>query len=211
MITLSFSAIDRYTICPAWFKAQYLEKRLPYEPNAAAHRGTEIHKQIEEYIKGNRQNLPEEKPQGDLLVKLKNLRAINPEAVLVEHKYSITETAPCGYFDKDCILRGNLDVMVVNTTNLTIIDWKTGKKGDNSLQAATYAVLVEPYYPDKPVTVHFNYLSKGKGGVHEIQNSHKQQVWDLIGAIYSDNKFCATPNRLCGWCPLKECKYAKSR
>lgn len=162
----SFSALSDYETCPMRIKLKS-EKApvLEQEEN----RGTVIHKEAENFIKG-------------LIEFPASLKKFRPEfeqtrerfaegLVQIEQPWGFTrEWLECGYFDDNIWLRVQIDQMESDLNEpavMHVTDWKTGKSFGNDVmhiqQLQLYAVAVFMRYPHiQTVDAADMYLDEGK-------------------------------------------------
>lgn len=150
----SFSSLDTYERCPYRYKLKHIERIPEPEPKDkdARHRGIEIHKQLEMYVRSERVDLPPEgrffEPQ---LVKLRELYSHGKVEVeqtwLFDDKWQPYNGK---YWDAWCVIKA--DVWVNNETTGVIIDHKSGKKFGNepkhAQQLNLYSLGAFFRYPD---------------------------------------------------------------
>lgn len=71
-----------------------------------------------------------------------------PGQLLVEQKYAITrDFNPTTYFARDVWYRGIGDVVRLNGRAALVLDWKTGKIAEDSVQLALMAACIFAHYP----------------------------------------------------------------
>jgi hypothetical protein len=201
---LSFSAISTWVNCPQQFYQCYVLRKW-YKETEQTQEGTRVHKEIEDYLKGKTKTPPARRPPDGLLDQLKAIPTLQVEA-----RYAIDRQGrPTDYFGEDVVLRGNLDVVVEIGYDVWAIDWKTGKKRDNTLQAACYGLMLSAYYPDKRIAASFDYLEKGRCEPIVHDNFASDRVWRLVADIEADKDFNCKPSGLCGWCGVETCKHRR--
>ncbi len=144
----SYSSLREFQQCPYRWKLRRLDKHPvpPAAPDSPLTRGTLYHQQIEEFIRGDSEELPKIKSS---LAKetIHNCRTLYQEGRgRVEHpSYLTPEWTPTTKNAEDHWLTTITDFEYVNDEGmLVIIDWKTGKTSNkevpHALQAQLYAV-----------------------------------------------------------------------
>jgi hypothetical protein len=143
-------------------------KKIPEPSNPAADRGTEIHQQAEDYVKGELGEFP------STLIKFKNefenLRQLHTDAkVELEGEWGFDlEWNPCGWMEKSTWARIKLDALVhEDEQSARVIDYKTGKKFGNEIahaqQCLLYAIATFFRYPHiEFVQTELWYIDKGE-------------------------------------------------
>ncbi len=201
----SYSSINTWLNCPRQFEAVYLERRVKSFSDEITY-GERVHSEIESYLKGS-DALPRETPQNGLLHLLRGLGA-EPEVSLAV----TADLEPASFFGEGARLRGKLDAVLVDP-QLGVIawDWKTGKRRENSLQAAVYSTMLQAHYPGERVRVVFDYLSKGSDPPIEGVPEDRRRVVSLMDDIDVAKVFPPRPSGLCPWCPVTDCEYWRER
>ena len=202
----SYSAMSTFLQCPRRYEAQYLLKTHKDKPFDATDRGNRIHAEIEAYLKGERADIPSETPRDTLLNVLRRAGARAEVPLAVRH-----DGTPCDFWATGARLRGKMDVIVSLDGVLIGIDWKTGKRRDNSLQAAVYGYMLAARYPEHPIRVVFDYLSNGRDPAIHYTPEMGKRVEDLMDDIETMQHFPPKPSGLCGWCPVNTCEYWRER
>lgn len=137
--------------------------------------------------------------------------------LLVEQKLAIKKdfTATTWYGD-DAWYRGIGDVVKINGRVALIIDWKTGKILEDSVQLALMAACVFAHYPDiVRVRSEFVWLKEDATTSEVFAREHMVNLWKgLWPRIESLEQAAVTvsyaprPGRLCrAWCPVKACPH----
>lgn len=120
----SFSSISTFEKCPREYEARYVLKTVKFDGNEHTRRGDRIHKELENYIKGE-PVVPTEAPTDGLHEVLREIRARETAPVHVEQNLAITRgLEPCGFWDKQAYLRGKLDVTLHMPDLVAAFDWK---------------------------------------------------------------------------------------
>lgn len=207
---LSYSSISNYMMCPR----KFYEVNVTYnwkDASPAMQKGTDVHKLIEQYIKGD---TPELKlPAGDKRVAdtcytLRHFYEVGYPKVGVEQAFAVDEEfKPVDYKSPKAILRGKIDVYTYTNDDLNIRDWKTGKKRDNSLQAHIYGLLTAEAMPAKNTFCSFDYLEKGMGNTYQITEKGLNYTKQIVRAVLDAKVFPERRNPLCPWCPVKSCSF----
>lgn len=205
MYKLSYSSISNFLQCPRKFKEVNVDYRFK-DSSFFAQKGTDIHKTIEDYIKGDSAVYPlgnYEHPVIEQLRKSYHVKKPSGYVIGVEQQFAINSSyAPCDYKDPDAILRGKIDLYVLTPTVLKVIDWKSGKRRDNRLQATTYSVLTNHLLPNGKQEFVFDYLQNGKDPAITVTEKDKENLVKLIETIQTAEEFPERPGPLCKWCPV---------
>lgn len=214
MIKLSYSSISNFLQCPRKFKEVNVDYRFK-DSSFAANKGTDIHKNIEEYITG----VSDEFPLGDYAHPvIENLRGLYKTELPAGHKVGVEECfavnikgEPVDYKDKTAVLRGKIDLYVLTPQILKVIDWKSGKRRDNRMQSTAYDILTRHLLPNGKREYVFDYLKDGRDPALEVSQADRDNFWKIINTIQEATVFPEKPSPLCAWCPVPKafCKFKK--
>lgn len=139
--------------------------------------------------------------------------------LLVEQKYAVnSQFVKTGYFAPDAWYRGIGDALVLDAPAALIVDWKTGKVQEESMQLALLAQCVFSHYPEiHMVVAKFIWLKEGAETVETFTRADMLRVWpgllDRVGhmeraAVNMD--YPPKPSGLCkAFCPVASCPYYK--
>ncbi len=193
----SWSTMDQ---CPQKYYRRYVLREADKQSYAAA-RGEDIHAKAEHYLLGNITGMP--KPLAAFSSEFKALKEAQPR---VEAWLSVdAKWAPA---DKDtswCV--GKTDADVVVGTEMTVIDFKSGKvyPDKHALQGSLYAALASALPTVKTVHVEFWYLDKNEllQWDYTAKDLKKERdEWVERGQVMqATTTFPAVPSYLCKWCP----------
>lgn len=137
-----------------------------------------------------------------------------------EMKLAITrEFEPCDYFDKGVYLRVVIDLAIIQGTTAIVIDWKTGKVKDDPTQNALIAAVLSRWMPEIALFKTMFVWLQSKGITPKSYTPEQfTPVWNnllprvaKIEEARKTTSFAATPNGLCGWCPVKSCPHYVDR
>lgn len=208
----SYSSISTFEKCPREYEARYVLKTVKFTGNEHTRRGDRIHKALEAYVKGETDTPPasSEAPADGLHEVLRALRATGAP-VEAERSLAITkDLEPCGFWDKGAYLRGKLDVTIHLPGATVALDWKSGKRSNNKLQAAVYSTMLQAHAPGRRVVTYFDYLDKGRDEPILGDKGDIAEVMAKAAAVDAATVFPPRPSRLCGWCPVKTCEFNES-
>lgn len=135
----------------------------------------------------------------------------------VEQKLAMREDfSPCGYFDNKVWFRGVIDVARVREPVAAIIDWKTGKIIEDSVQLALFAQMVFSHYPKvQMVRTEFVWLKENATTREDFKRSDMPGFWasmipriNQLKAADRLQEYPAKPGYLCErYCPVKQCQH----
>lgn len=119
--------------------------------------------------------------------------------------------------DASSLISGKFDrVDKIENGNLNIIDFKTGREGQDYFQLEFYKLLAELNFNNKVEKVSFYYLDKKKIKSFNVAGVDtkkiKNRVLEKINNIKNTKEFLPKPNRFCSHCDFKEiCPVFKPR
>ena len=148
----SYSALKTYETC-AYRSYISKVKRIQEDYGPAAARGSDIHQQAEDYVRGDLKELPDTLKKFQSQFEDMREDFINA-TVELEGEWGFTiDWEPCGWMEKGVWARVKLDAYVQETdTSARVIDYKTGKQLGNEIahsqQALIYAISTFFMFPD---------------------------------------------------------------
>lgn len=217
--TWSYSRLKDFEKCPYMAALKYYEKRpTDHMDTTAADRGTQIHKECEDFVLGKGELTKNMAKFADYFVSLK----ANYEAglVSVEQNWGFTlDWGVTGWWDDDIWCRMKLDNFEVIEGTLDepiaadAVDYKTGKKFGNEIahgqQGQIYTIGAFMRYPTlKVCTPVFKYLDHGTESKRKQYTREKAAKllpsWDKRAKKMTEaTEFPPKPNRInCKFCPF---------
>lgn len=212
----SYSRYADYKQCPLRFKLKYLDK-LPTPGSPAMQRGSDIHKEGENYLKApptkkaRATKVPESYKH--FAEEMAQLRTLEP---LVEQQWGFTQSwTPTTWFGNDTWLRIVCDVVVKYDDNtVDLIDFKTGRKYDtNEEQVELFSAGAFMKWPEvEEVQTRLWYVDQDKD--NEVLRTYTrsdfnriQKEWtSKVVPLFKDKRWAPTPNDKCKWCDFAKAK-----
>ena len=223
MIALSYSRLSTFNQCPLKFKSQYIDKSYPNEvDNPAFKRGSTIHKQCENYILYKTGKIKEKQP---LRQEVKNVTPIIDNIISTynivwsEQQMAMDKDfKKCSWYSKDTVYRAILDMVALNNTEASIIDFKTGKVRDyddsatGQLRLAAFFIL--SLYPKiEEITTAYLFLDHkhtiSRKFYRDNYSSMKDTFTNLLIKVNQEKDWLPTTNKYCHWCLCEECNYKR--
>ena len=212
----SYSKLKNYDNCPKKHYevdiAKHAAETQDSDPNSALNWGNRVHKDIAGALTGGA--LPAEMQAYQRWVD--RVRA-GPGKLLVEQKYAITrDFRPTAYFANDVWYRGIGDVVRVDGNLALVLDWKTGKIIEDSVQLMLMAQCIFSHYPDVThVRSEFVWLKDDCTTPELFTREEVARGWvDLLPRVQAMENAAKTmnyppkPSGLCKkYCPVKSCPY----
>lgn len=228
----SISRFGVYDICPAKAYYKFILK-LPEPGSPAMERGSAIHKEAEDYLKGvGAAKLPKSLASlGSEFRALRAARRKNPALVPVEETWAFRKDWTITTYNdwNGCWLRVKLDVAERKGTEVVVSDVKTGRfRTDNvrdyERQLRLYApaaLIMFGGIPDVRVTARLLYVDEGviypepKDAVSYVAADLPalKKEWEAaVKPMLSDTTFAPKANKYCKWCAYRKevdgpCKY----
>lgn len=213
----SYSKLKNYETCPKRHYeidlAKHYKDSDEDDPNSALAWGNRVHDAMAKACLG-KAPLPEEMAMYQGWVD--KVRA-GPGKLLVEQKYAITRKfQPRSYFADDVWYRGIGDVVRIDGPVALVLDWKTGKILEDSVQLMLMAQCIFSHFPEvKRVRSEFVWLKEDcttpevftRRGVGDEWIGLLPRVASMESAAKTQT-YQPTPGRLCKkWCPVVSCPY----
>jgi hypothetical protein len=210
----SYSKLKNYETCPKKHYHLDVIKDIKEEESENLSYGNTVHTVMHHYLaKGTIMPPvlePTLKPWADKVKAGKG-------DLLVEQKYAITKDfGPCDWFAPVAWYRGIGDVVRVNGPVALIVDWKTGKIIEDSVQLALMAQCVFAHFPEVQVVKSLYVWLKEDAETSEVfKRADMPGIWNNIlprvrqlEEAYKTTSFPAQPSGLCRkWCPVKSCPH----
>jgi hypothetical protein len=125
------------------------------------------------------------------------------------------ELQPRDFFAKDAWVRAVLDLLLINGSSATIIDWKTGKQKPGFDQLRLAAAILSRYMPEiTHFILAYAWLKDNELKIEVIRKDELKQVWleflpraAEIDKAEATTDFPANPTPLCGYCPVTSCPH----
>lgn len=198
--------MSTYESCPAKWKYGYIDN-LPYKASAAMARGSRLHSDCENYLKGNLMVLPYElKKVAMRLEGLKVKGAKSEETWLLGRDWDTKGGEPW--------IKAIIDVHYIESNVLHVCDFKSGREyPDHRDQLELYAIMGLCVFPElKRAEYEALYLDTG-----HVSNEGAILRGDLLESkrlgwnnraikIFEDREFKPNPGGACRWCDYSGAK-----
>lgn len=227
-IAWSHSAMGDFESCPKSFYHKRIAKDVKDVQGEEATWGDQVHKFFEAVI--NEMNgLPLSAVQTTMVLQGKEgylkkylpyielLFSMKADEMVAEKQMAINrELKPCDWFAKDVWCRGIIDVLLVKGHRARAIDWKTGKRKQNSRQLKLFALLVFLFYPEvTECKTDFVWLKTDEIDSETYYRSQEADLWQEFlpslakyNAAFKAEIFPPKKSGLCnGWCPVTSCEF----
>ena len=200
----SYSRLTTYEDCPKQYQYSYIENMPGYRPESpAASRGTQIHSEAEEYLRGLRPIYPPSLQRvSSHAMQLKSKKAQAELRVAVDEKWEpLDYTATSAYF------RGIIDVCYTEENAVHIQDWKTGQIYDSHpKQMEVYVALAAAHFPEAEV-FHTRLIYVDQGMVTPTKTTERDRIKPIrllldgrIKNAEEDEIFPVRAGSHCRWC-----------
>lgn len=211
----SYSKLKNFEQCPKRMYEVDILKRYqePEDPNGPLAWGNRVHKVLAAVLTG-KMVLPDEMKQYAPWVD----RVLRGSGQLfVEQKYAITrQFQKTAYFAPDVWYRGIGDVVRIAGDLALVLDWKTGKVLEDSVQLMLMAQSLFSHYPDlKYVRSEFIWLKDNCSSPELFTREEVADQW--VGLLQRVNgmeeasktlTFPPKPGHLCQkYCPVTSCPF----
>lgn len=215
--TWSYSALKDYINCPRQYQETKVLKRFSKAPTEQMMYGTEVHKACEDYVGEDKplaKNYERFKPMLDALKAIEGIRYPELEMALKHDK------SPCEFADENRWVRGIVDLLIVNGEDGFIVDYKTGSnKYPDPKQLKLMALMTFAHFPEvQNIKAGLLFVMHDSFMTEEYTREQIPDLWraftgDLqrLQLSYENDAWMPNPTPLCGWCPVKTCKFHKER
>jgi len=209
----SYSKLKNFEACPKKHYHVDILKDCREDESEQLTYGNELHKAIAERI-DKKKPLPLPYTfMEDWAKKVEN----GPGILLVEQKLAITKDfKKTGYFDRDVWFRGVADVLRVAGKVALVLDWKTGKIVEDSVQLALTAQCIFSHYPEvMKVRSEFIWLKEEATTRGDFSRDDMTGLWaglyprvESMVVAANTTTYPAKPGGLCRrYCPVTKCPH----
>lgn len=226
----SFSMIEAFENCPRQAFHKYLLKEKGPETEAMRI-GNALDKAIEQRVVTGTLLPPEFAQYEPMAASVAAMKGSDTQLYTqmklgIDRSFNVVK-----FFDDKVWGRGVLDVAIIKKRTADtpcvgiIADWKTGKNNENKsysnhgLQLKIFTLLVFKFFPGLEKVTAFNlYLKSNEiGKPYQFTRADEANLWrEVLPRVMKVEKACVDmnwpelPGPLCGYCPVKACKYNKS-
>lgn len=213
----SYSSLSAFETCPRRFYLTRIAKVVKEPQTEATIWGNEVHKALENAVKGVAA-LPERfKSYGPIVTRIKGF----PGQKHAEQKFALTKAfKPTTFFASDAWFRGVTDLTLISKdkSKAAVLDYKTGKiktDGDQLKLFAGATFAAHPYIEE--VNTAYVWLGGDKVTSATFTKEDVPLIWQefiprvqRMEAAQKNNKWVPNPSGLCRqWCPVgkKLCEF----
>ena len=213
----SYSKLKNYEVCPRRhyevdLARTFVEKK---EPGGPLDWGDRVHYSMARACAGT-EELPAEMVAYQRWVD--RVRK-GPGQLLIEQKYAINDQfQPRPYFAPDVWYRGIGDIIRLHEEFALVLDWKTGKILEDSVQLMLMAQCIFSYYPQVQfIRSEFVWLKDDCSSPEQFTRKEVAEQWvtlmgrvNALEAAHTTQSYPARPNHLCkSYCPVASCPHWK--
>jgi hypothetical protein len=207
------SAFDN---CPWKGFRMYIAKDLAKTNDSKRDWGNTLHKAFSMYITRGRALPREAIKYAPTLAPLQAQKPFTELPLAVRR-----DGSPCGFFDDGVFVRGYGDVVMLRGPMALILDFKSGKKREDSAELRLHSMMLRAAHPELERVLgqyiwlqHVDMGLSPMGQQHDVSDTvatwaYVEQAMDEIEHMLTNNHFPKQPNPLCGWCPVMDCEHNK--
>jgi len=217
MFSWSYSSLKEYTTCPKQYQEVKVLKNYQKSMTEQILYGNRVHKALENYIKDGEPLAENYKRYQKLMDELKEIPGeFHPELRMALNYHK----EPCRWSAEDCWARGIVDFLVIDGEDAFIVDYKTGSnKYPDVKQLKLMALMVFAHFPKvQNIKAGLLFVAHNTFNEEFYTREKKEDLWgyfipdlERLKLSYEQDVWHATPNNLCGWCPVKSCDHHKER
>lgn len=212
----SYSKLKNFEVCPKrMYEVDILKSYVePEDPNGPLAWGNRVHDALAKAIKGPDHTLPSEMHDYQVWVD----RVLKgPGTLYVEQKYAIDrQFQKTEYFAKNVWYRGIGDVVRIDRDIALVLDWKTGKILEDSVQLMLMSQCIFSHFPQvNHVRSEFVWLKDDCTSPELFSRQEVADQWvgllDRVNGLEQASKdlnYPPKPGRLCrSYCPVASCVF----
>lgn len=209
----SYSKLKNYESCPKRYFHVDVEKSIKEEESDELKFGNALHKALANACSGKEALPTPFKGYQEWVDKVLMGNAV----IHVEQQLAIREDLTATeWFGKDAWYRGIADVIKVIGPVALVLDWKTGKIVEDSVQLALMAQCVFAHHPEiQKIRTEFIWLKEDATTRADFMRDDMVKVWSgllprvtTLKAAHEGMNFPPKPGYLCRkWCPVQQCPH----
>lgn len=211
--TWSYSRLKNFEACPKKHFEVEIAKNVKEPDGESLKWGNAVHEAF-----ANRLSKNQAFPEGmEMYEPWAQKLLTSPGNVYVENKLALTKDfAACEFFAHNVWFRAVGDVIKVNGDVALIVDWKTGKILEDSVQLALSAACVFAKYPEvKRIRSRFAWLKENATTDEDFTPEDMPNLWkhlwpriEALEHAHNTTTYPASPSGLCKrFCPVASCPY----
>lgn len=217
MIQWSFSSLKDFINCPRQYYEVKVAKSVTKKVTDQMLYGTEVHKAVEDYVREGKplaKHYSHYKPVLDELLKIPGERYPEYQMALKPDR------TKCEFEAEDRWVRGIVDLLIVDGEDAYIIDYKTGSnKYPDTKQLKLMALMTYSHFPEVVnIKAGLLFITRNSFVTEEYVRTEQDSMWTefhnnlkALEISYENNLWPERPSGLCGWCPVGNCKFYKTR
>jgi ATP-dependent exoDNAse (exonuclease V) beta subunit len=216
-IRWSYSSLKEFINCPKQYQQVKVLKNYTKVVTQQMTYGTEVHKALEDYTKGEIElpkNYQRYKSMVDAVIQI-------PGTHYAEHRMALNaDKRPCSFDADDYWVRGIVDLLVVDEDTAFIVDYKTGSnKYPDPKQLKLMALMTFEHFPEvEHIKAGLLFVAHNAFVPEEYKREQENDLWkyfegdlERLRISFESDNWPANPTPLCGWCPVRNCEFQKSR
>jgi hypothetical protein len=212
--TWSYSRLKNFESCPKKHWHVDIAKDIKEDESQALAEGYRVHDAFAKRLGDKRKPLPDDLQKFEkYCAKLE----ASPGDIHVENKLALTrDFGACGFFDGSVWFRAVGDVIKVHGDVALIVDWKTGRIVEDSVQLALSAACVFAKYPEvKKIRSRFVWLKEDAQTDEDFAPDDMPAMWkslwpriEALERAHNMTEYPARESGLCrNWCPVRSCPF----
>jgi hypothetical protein len=214
MTSWSYSSMTLFQQCPKKYFHLRVAKDIIEPPSEQMRYGLDVHKAAEEYVRDGTALPP---AYGYMKTTLDAL-ICKPGDKYCEHKMALTaDLQPCDFLSKEVWWRGIADLLVVNGTFATVVDYKTGKsRFADTKQLELLALATFIHFPEVLTVkagllfvVHNDFVKEKFLREEQVSRWEKwRKQSEQLDEAFTHNVWNPKQNFTCRqWCPVTSCAH----
>lgn len=218
--TWSYSRLKNFNTCPLRHQHVDLLKDFKEEPSEHLEYGEAVHAMLAKRI-GKGVPIPALHEQLLEPWAQRVLKGVDGSqgapTVLVEQKLALTQDLkPCEFFDRQAWFRAVCDVVKLHGPVALVLDWKTGRIVEDSVQLSLAAACVFAHHPSvQKIRSEFVWLKEDAETTAVLSRDDLPEVWraitpqlEAMRTAHDTGVYPPAPGRLCrSWCPVSTCRF----
>lgn len=211
----SYSKLKNFETCPKRHFHVDVARDVKEDESDELKWGGFVHKSAADFLGPKGIALP---PEAKILKPwCERILATPGSNILVEQKLALSKDfGPASWFGDGAWFRGIADVIKIMGPVALVVDWKTGKILEDSVQLALTAACVFAHHQDvHKIRTEFVWLKENADTRADFRRSEMPEIWknlwpriEQLRRAHETSSYPAKPGKLCRkWCPVTKCPH----
>lgn len=213
----SYSKMKNYELCPKRHYEIDVSKKVRDTGGENLIWGNQVHDAMRDRLRDKKPLTPEMIDYEMFAKRIEEKQALLKAEMVVEREWAINaDFQPVGWFTRAAWFRGKVDLVLLAPPVALVVDWKTGRIQEDSVQLALMAQLAFSHYPElHTIATRYVWLKEHAETDERFTRQDLVRLWPSLLARVKRMEDAAvnmdyppTPGGLCkAYCPVVSCPF----